>query len=718
MTVVMRKSISIPISSAPARRSEKISPGHLDRVAMVYVRQSTARQVLENRESTRMQYQLKERAQELGWAEDRVVVIDDDLGKSAATAEGRLGFQRLITEVTLDHVGIIFGIEMSRLARSCRDWYHLLEVCATYGALIADLDGVYDPAQYNDRLLLGLKGTMSEAELHILKQRMNQGRLNKARRGELILSLPIGYVHRPSGEVTVDSDEQAQQVVRLIFQKFEELGTVSAVLRFFARNEILLPVRTRARERKGELEWHRANRPTLQNILKHPIYAGAYTFGRRAVDARRKVPGRPGTGRSVVPREEWEVFLKDRFPAYISWEQYEYNQSRLKANRSFGENVGAAKRGPSLLCGLLVCGKCGCRMTVRYGGDQGKHTYQCASQMTNYGEAYCQSIAGPDLDGCISELALTALEPASLELSLEVAQNLECQRGELESLWRKRLERAGYEAERAARQYSQVEPENRLVARQLEGEWEEKLKQKRTLEEEYERFQREQPRVLGQEEREAIQALAADIPALWSASKTTSQDRKEILRQVIDRVEVEVKGESERVRLCIRWAGGTETTHEAIRPVGRYEQLSYWPELKERVRELFSRTRIAGEIAERLNAEGWRPPKRKTLFERQSVLRLLDRLGLRLRRSRYQSRERLDEHEWTRRSLAEELDMPVVTLYAWMRRGWVKGRRAENGRWILHADLSDLERLRSLRDLPRGHRAREQALAANDNGTF
>jgi len=264
----------------------------------------------------------------------------------------------------------------------------------------------------------------------------------------------------------------------------------------------------------------------------------------------------------------------------------------------------------------------------------------------------------------------------------------------------------------------EVEPENRLVARQLEGEWEEKLKQKRTLEEEYERFQREQPRVLGQEEREAIQALAADIPALWSASKTTSQDRKEILRQVIDRVEVEVKGESERVRLCIRWAGGTETTHEAIRPVGRYEQLSYWPELKERVRELFSRTRIAGEIAERLNAEGWRPPKRKALFERQSVLRLLDRLGLRLRRSRRPSRERLDEHEWTRRSLADELDMPVVTLYAWMRRGWVKGRRAENGRWILHADPSDLERLRSLRDLPRGHRARKQALAANDNGAL
>ncbi len=714
MTIVMRDSVLTP--SAPARRSEKVSPRHLDRLAMVYVRQSTVRQVLEHRESTRMQYQLKERAQEFGWAEDRVVVIDDDLGKSGATAQGRLGFQRLIAEVTVDHVGIIFGIEMSRLARSCKDWYHLLDVCSVYGALIADLDGVYDPAQYNDRLLLGLKGTMSEAELHILKQRMNQGRLNKARRGELIFSLPIGYVRRPSGEVTVDPDEQAQQVVRLIFQKFEDLGTVGAVLSFFARNEILLPVRARARERKGELEWHRPSRVTLRNILKHPIYAGAYTFGRRAVDARRKVPGRPGTGRCVVPPEQWEVFLKDRFPAYVSWEQYENNQSRLKANRSLGQSVGAAKRGPSLLCGLLVCGKCGNRMTVRYGGDRGKHAYQCASRMTNFGEGYCQSIAGPDLDGCISELALTALEPASLELSLQVAQNLERQREEFESLWRKRLERAGYQAERAARQYNQVEPENRLVARQLEGEWEEKLKQKRTLEEKYECFLREQPRVLGQEEREAIQKLAADIPALWNAPKTRSQDRKEILRQVIDRVEVEVKGESERVRLCIRWAGGTEATYNAYRPVGRYEQLSYWPELKERVRELFSETRDTGELAERLNAEGWRLPKRKSLFVRQSVLRLLDRLGLRLRPSKPQSHEGLAEHDWTRRNLAKELDMPEVTLYAWMRRGWVKGRRAEKGRWILYADLSDLERLRSLRELPQGHRAPEQALPANDNG--
>jgi DNA invertase Pin-like site-specific DNA recombinase len=661
-----------------------------------------------------MQYQLKKRAEELGWADDRVLVIDDDLGKSATTMEGRVGFQRLIAEVALDHVGIIFGIEMSRLARSCKDWYHLLEVCSVYGALIADLDGVYNPAHYNDRLLLGLKGTMSEAELHILKQRMNQGRLNKARRGELVISVPAGYVRRPSGDVTLDPDDQVQQIVRLIFQKFEELGTVGAVLKFFVYHEILLPVRTRIRERKGELEWHRPSRVALQNILKHPIYAGAYTFGRRAVDPRRKVPGRPGTGHRVVPPEQWKVFLKDRFPAYISWEQYESNLSRLRANLSSAKSAGAPKRGPSLLCGLLVCSKCGCRMVVRYHGDKGKHSYFCESRTSSYGERYCQSIAGSDLDSRISDLALKALEPASLELSLEVAENLERKREELDALWRKRLERSGYEAERAARQYSQVEPENRLVARQLERDWEEKLKQKRALEEEYERLLKEQPRVLSQEEREAIQELATDIPALWNASRTTSQDRKEILRQVIDHVEVDVQGESERVRLRVHWAGAAETTHNAIRSVGRYEQLSYWLELKDRVTVLFSRTPDTVEIAARLNAEGWRPPKRKAPFDRQSVLQLLYRLGLRVRCLKPPCHEGLAQHEWTRQGLAEELGMPVVTLHAWIHRGWVKGRRAENGHWILHADPSDLERLRSYRKLPRGYPTLRQAIAAQE----
>jgi DNA invertase Pin-like site-specific DNA recombinase len=357
--------------------SGKIGPSHLQRLAVIYIRQSTAQQVLLHEESTRLQYGLVARARRMGWPEQRILIIDDDLGKSAASSEGRVGFKHLVSEVSLDHVGLILGVEMSRLARSSKDWHQLLEmleICALFGTLIADLDGLYDPTDYNDRLLLGLKGTMSEAELHVIKQRMNQGKLSKARRGELNFPVPTGYVRRPSGEVTFDPDEEVQQVVRLIFRKFEELGTLHGVLAYLVEHGIRLGVRVREGEAKGELEWRRPNRMTLQNLLKHPIYAGAYAYGRRRVDLRKKKPGRPSTGRTVAPPEKWHVLIKDRLPAYISWECYERNLKRLAENRARADAMGASREGPSLLQGLLVCGKCGGRVTVRYGGSRNRHT--------------------------------------------------------------------------------------------------------------------------------------------------------------------------------------------------------------------------------------------------------------------------------------------------------------------------------------------------------
>jgi DNA invertase Pin-like site-specific DNA recombinase len=297
-----------------APRSEKIGPSHLERLAVVYVRQSTAQQVLDHAESTRLQYGLAARARALGWPQGRVLVIDDDLGKSGASAQDRVGFQRLVSEVSLNHVGVVLGVEMSRLARSSKDWHQLLEICALFSTLISDLDGVYDPADYNDRLLLGLKGTMSEAELHVLKQRMHGGKLSKARRGELAFPVPTGYVRRPSGEVVFDPDEEVQQIVSLVFRKFEELGTVRGVLRYLVENGLKLGVRVHEREGKGELQWRRPNRGTLQNMLNNPIYAGAYAYGRRRVDPCRKKPGRPRTGyvSRLTPSEEWYVMIKDR----------------------------------------------------------------------------------------------------------------------------------------------------------------------------------------------------------------------------------------------------------------------------------------------------------------------------------------------------------------------------------------------------------------------
>jgi DNA invertase Pin-like site-specific DNA recombinase len=329
----------LPEPTRAMPRSEKIGERHLERLAVVYVRQSTVQQIANHRESTNLQYGLVDRASALGWPEEHVLLIDEDQGKSGGSAEGREGFARLVAEVGLDHVGLILGVEMSRLARSSKDWNQLLEICALFGTLIADLDGVYDPSQYNDRLLLGLKGTMSEAELHVLKQRLHEGKLGKARRGELAFALPVGYVRRPSGEVVFDPDEQVQQVVGLVFRKFEELGTLHALLRYLVGHGIHLGVRVREGEGKGELDWRKPNRMTLQNMLKNPIYAGVYAYGKRPVDPRNKRPGKPSTGRVVIDPRQWHAFIEDSFPAYIPLDQYETNLRRLAANRARAPEV-------------------------------------------------------------------------------------------------------------------------------------------------------------------------------------------------------------------------------------------------------------------------------------------------------------------------------------------------------------------------------------------
>ncbi len=627
-------------------RSEKITPRHHDRLAVVYVRQSTVQQVLDHQESTRLQYGLVARAQELGWAAERIIVIDDDLGQSGASAEARVGFQRLVSEVSLDHVGLVLGIDMSRLARSSKDWHQLLEICALFGTLIADVDGVYDPGQYNDRLLLGLKGTMSEAELHILKQRMEQGRLSKARRGELAVPVPSGYLRRPSGEVVLDPDEQVQQVIRLTFRKFAELGTLNAVLRYLVKHHIQLGIRVREGPGKGELVWRQPNRMTLQNLLKNPIYAGAYAYGRRQVDPRTKQPGRPSTGRRVITPDEWYVLLQDRSPAYISWDQYEGNLARLKANQARAEEVGVARKGAALLAGLLICARCGRRLNVRYSGRRHRHTYICSRLMSDYGGEVCQQLAGPPLDTLVSGWVLDALTSAALDLSLAAATNVERERADLVRLWEQRLERAAYDAERAARQYRHCEPENRLVARQLERDWEGALAAQQHLQEEYRRFEQQQPRLLSATEQAAIRRLAEDIPALWAAETTTVAERKEIIRQAVERVVVDAEGASERVRVRVTWVGGAQTAGELIRPVARLTQLSYYPQLCARVRVLAGEGLTAEAIAARLTAEGYRPPKRREQFGRQGVQELLRDLGVRAPQPRVYPRDDLGAAEW------------------------------------------------------------------------
>jgi DNA invertase Pin-like site-specific DNA recombinase len=382
-----------------AFRSDKISELHLARLAIVYVRQSTQQQVLEHRESTARQYALADRAVALGWPTAAVQVIDEDQGHSGSSAEGRSGFQRLLAEVSSNRVGLILGLEVSRLARSCKDWHALLELCAIYRTLLADADGLYDPSQYNDRLLLGLKGTMSEAELHILKSRLQQGMWNKAQRGEVLNHAPIGYVRTLADDYVIDPDEQVQAVVRLVFEQFTRRGSVNGLLRWLVRHEVKLPIRPHFGVNRGELEWRRPNRVTLLNMLHHPIYAGAYRWGHREVDPRKKVPGKPASGRTFHAHDECRVLIHDRFAAYIAWDVFEQNQQRLAENSTIGKLLSAPRHGPSVLAGLVVCGRCGHHMLVGYGTSGGGSRsrtlrYSCLRDAIDYGAQTCQSLSG------------------------------------------------------------------------------------------------------------------------------------------------------------------------------------------------------------------------------------------------------------------------------------------------------------------------------------
>jgi DNA invertase Pin-like site-specific DNA recombinase len=678
----------------------KVQARHHQRLAVVYVRQSSPQQVHEHRESADLQYDLRRRATELGWPADRVTVIDEDQGRSGRTVAGRPGFQWLLAEVALDHVGIILGIELSRLARSCRDWHQLIELCSIFHTLLADQNGLYDPTDHNDRLLLGLSGIMSEAELHILRGRMLAGARNKARRGELYNHAPIGYARVPGGGLMLDPDEQARDVVRLIFDKFDELGTVSGLLRYLVRHGIRVGFRPHFGLRKGELEWRRPNRTTLNFLLHHPIYAGAYSRGRRPTDPRRKIPGRPATGRVVVPMDQWEVLIPDHLPGYITWEHYEANLQRLAQNSARAGAMRAARGGDSLLAGLVACGRCGRRMLVGYTTKGHRVRYQCLRGAMDYAEPRCQSLAGGALDELVAGQVLRALEPAALELSLRAVADAERERARLARHWEQRLERARHDAERAARQYHAAEPENRLVARELERRWEQALLAQRQVEDEYDRFRHGRPAELTSSDVKMIELFAADIPALWRAATTTVQDRQEVVRHLVERVVVAIQGETEWVDVTIHWAGGFVSRHEVRRPVSRVEQLRDHAELMRRVAELHGAGRTSRQIAEALNREGFRPPKRRETYNKAMVQVLLARRGRSgPRPEEVTGEDPRGDDEWWLSDLSRELGMPQPTVHSWVRRGWIRGRKSlgAGGRWIVWADAEELERLRRLR---------------------
>lgn len=452
----------------------KVLASHLKRDAYVYVRQSSLRQVLENTESTERQYALQQRAIALGWHVDQIIVVDSDLGKSGASSVECAGFQRLVTEVGMGRAGIVMGLEVSRLARNNADWHRLLEICALADTLILDEDGIYDPAHYNDRLLLGLKGAMSEAELHLLRARLIGGMMNKARRGELRCRLPIGLVYDAADRVMLDPDQQVQGAVRLFFKTFERTGSACATVKDFANQGLTFPRRVTHGANKGQVLWGELAHHRALWVLHHPRYAGAFCYGRsrqsKSGNARYK----------KLPRDQWIALLRDAHPGYISWDQYEANLEQLRRNAAAhgtDRRHGPPREGAALLQGIVICGRCGKRMTVRYNQRQGKQqpTYLCQSEGIKRGHNPCTVISGGGVDQAIGELVLSQLTPLTLEVALKVQEQLQARFDQTDQQRHKVVERAQYEADLAQRRYLQVEPENRLVADSLEAQWNEAL---------------------------------------------------------------------------------------------------------------------------------------------------------------------------------------------------------------------------------------------------
>jgi DNA invertase Pin-like site-specific DNA recombinase/predicted DNA-binding transcriptional regulator AlpA len=548
----------------------KITPSHLARQAIVYLRQSSPHQVEHNRESTERQYALAARARELGWPEERIIVIDEDLGLSGSGAVVRSGFARLTAEVAMARVGLVLGLEVSRLARNNADWHRLIDLAGLTDTLIGDGDGIYHPAAFNDRLLLGLKGTMSEAELHILRVRLNGGIRNKAQRGELRRGLPVGFVWgEADGEVLLHPDEAVVTAIRTIFDRFAEMGSARRVWLWLRDQGLKLPLQMHSH---ADIRWVEASYHAVHQVLANPVYAGAYVYGKTRTEVTLDAAGVRRKRIRQLPREEWQVLIKEHHTGYIDWQTYEANQQRIAKNTRPGPHKvgGAVREGGALLQGLAACGHCGRRLRTHYTGRTSSPGYHCSGEHLVEGRgSYCLNIGAVQIDAAVARAFIVALEPAKIAATLAAAEQLEADREATLKQWRLGVERAQYAANLAERRYRAVDPDNRLVARGLERAWEESLTALDTAKAELARREQERPRVLSGEERSRIVALGADLADVWDAATTTPRDRKELLGTLIEEVILKVERDKSAAHLMIRWKGGALTDIDVALPVKR-----------------------------------------------------------------------------------------------------------------------------------------------------
>ena len=642
---------------------QKVTASHLKRDAYLYIRQSTVRQVFENQESTKRQYALRQKAVALGWDTERVVVIDNDLGQSGAQTVDRHGFQRLVGDVGMGKAGIVMGLEVSRLARNSTDWHRLLEICALTDTLILDEDGVYDPAHFNDRLLLGLKGTMSEAELHVLHARLRGGFLNKARRGELCLPLPVGLIYDIHGRPVLDPDRQVQDCLRLLFATFKRTGSACATVRYFREQGLKFPYRGSKGFHTETLAWIDLEHSRVLQTLHNPRYAGAYVFGRTRTSKR--VSG--GASHVRVPREQWQVLLQEAHPGYISWQEYECNQQRLRENAQMlaSERRSPPREGAALLQGLVLCGRCGDRMTVRYLSRKGHlvPVYMCQRDGIERAERVCQYILGARIDEAIGSLLLDTLTPMALEVALAVQQELQARHEEVDRAHLQQVERARFEAELAKRRYMRVDPDNRLVADSLEAEWNEKLRLVNQAQEEYERQRQVTQMELSEQQKAEIEALANDFPRLWNSPQTPQRERKRMVRLLVEDVTLR---DGEDVTAHVRFKGGTATTLNLARPKTAAELYTTSPDVVAAIDRLLDEHTDL-EIAQLLNARGMLTGKGHG-FDVAAVQRVRWGCGLKSLFERLREKGML-----TKQELAEKLNVSTHTIKDWNSHGLLRG---------------------------------------------
>src|SRR6476659_8304795 len=662
--------------------SLKVQPHHLERGAYLYVRQSSMRQVIENVESTKRQYALRSRAVALGWRDDQIIVIDNDQGESGASAAWREGFQRLVTDVGMGHAGIVMGLEVSRLARNNADWQRLLEICALADTLILDEDGVYDPTSFNDRLLLGLKGTMSEAELHVIKARLRGGILNKVRRGEYRCTLPTGLIYDQSGNVTLDPDSQIRETIAHFFDTFSRVGSACQTVKAFRKQGLLFPARLRNSE---TTVFRPLNASTAIRVLNNPRYAGCYVYGRRRY--RRAIDGKKTVQRKR-DHDDWLACIPNAHAGYISWERFQENLKILETNGRPYELARASppREGAALLQGRAICGRCGRHFRVRYATRRGRQEawYVCDRGHTARGELNCQSIAGAPIDEAVGSLVAEEMTPAAVELAIEIRREVEARCGEADQLRCRAIERAQIEADLAQRRFMLVDPSNRLVADTLEREWNEKLRVLAKAREDRERGREQDHVVLDEAVRQRLVAMTTDFRKLWDDPDTANRERKRLLAYIIeDAMLIKIPAEG-ITKIHVRFKGCRTKSLATRNPKSSAQQIKTQPEVVHLVDQLLDH-HVYSEIAAILNERGFRPgasarPGRATdRFSAKHVAYLMHTYGFRSRYDRLRQRGMLNKRE-----MADRLGVHEQTVDRWAKHGVIGAHFYNDHGWQLY----------------------------------